>query len=86
MGGEAAAMQRRKVDNRLRVLIENGVAERQRALFVVVGDHGKDQVSPAGDGAGRGCGERQGPDGCGKAKVLEMISENWLSNVCLRSL
>uniref|UniRef100_A0A8C3BBH2 RNA cytidine acetyltransferase n=1 Tax=Cairina moschata TaxID=8855 RepID=A0A8C3BBH2_CAIMO len=37
-------MQRRKVDNRLRVLIENGVAERQRALFVVVGDHGKDQV------------------------------------------
>lgn len=38
-------MQRRKVDNRIRVLIENGVAERQRALFVVVGDRGKDQVS-----------------------------------------
>ncbi|NXK23460.1 NAT10 acetyltransferase, partial [Arenaria interpres] len=37
-------MQRRKVDNRIRVLIENGVAERQRALFVVVGDRGKDQV------------------------------------------
>ncbi|KAM8808037.1 RNA cytidine acetyltransferase [Eudromia elegans] len=37
-------MQRRKVDNRLRVLIENGVAERQRGLFVVVGDRGKDQV------------------------------------------
>ncbi|XP_009562715.2 RNA cytidine acetyltransferase [Cuculus canorus] len=37
-------MQRRKVDNRLRVLIENGVAERQRTLFVVVGDRGKDQV------------------------------------------
>ncbi|XP_035407938.1 RNA cytidine acetyltransferase isoform X1 [Cygnus atratus] len=37
-------MQRRKVDNRLRVLIENGVAERQRSLFVVVGDRGKDQV------------------------------------------
>lgn len=38
-------MQRRKVDNRIRVLIENGVAERQRALFVVVGDRGKDQVT-----------------------------------------
>ncbi|XP_077178242.1 RNA cytidine acetyltransferase isoform X1 [Paroedura picta] len=37
-------MQRKKVDNRIRVLIENGVAERHRTLFVVVGDHGKDQV------------------------------------------
>ncbi|NXR14215.1 NAT10 acetyltransferase, partial [Semnornis frantzii] len=37
-------MQRRKIDNRIRVLIENGVAERQRTLFVVVGDRGKDQV------------------------------------------
>ncbi|XP_062432375.1 RNA cytidine acetyltransferase [Rhea pennata] len=37
-------MQRRKVDNRIRVLIENGVAERHRTLFVVVGDRGKDQV------------------------------------------
>lgn len=43
----AAAMQRRKVDNRIRVLIENGVAERQRSLFVVVGDRGKDQVTPS---------------------------------------
>lgn len=40
-------MQRRKVDNRIRVLIENGVAERQRSLFVVVGDRGKDQVTPS---------------------------------------
>ncbi|EMP28162.1 N-acetyltransferase 10 [Chelonia mydas] len=37
-------MQRKKVDNRIRVLIENGVAERHRTLFVLVGDHGKDQV------------------------------------------
>ncbi|CAK7308784.1 RNA cytidine acetyltransferase [Vulpes lagopus] len=37
-------MQRKKVDNRIRILIENGVAERQRSLFVVVGDRGKDQV------------------------------------------
>lgn len=37
-------MNRKKVDNRIRILIENGVAERQRSLFVVVGDRGKDQV------------------------------------------
>lgn len=37
-------MQRKKVDNRIRILIENGVAEKQRMLFVIVGDHGKDQV------------------------------------------
>ncbi|XP_043938781.1 RNA cytidine acetyltransferase [Protopterus annectens] len=37
-------MQRKKVDNRIRVLIENGVVERHRTMFVVVGDHGKDQV------------------------------------------
>lgn len=35
----------RKVDNRIRVLIENGVQKRHRSLFVVVGDKGKDQVS-----------------------------------------
>lgn len=45
-------MQRRKVDNRIRVLIENGVAQRQRSLFVVVGDRGKDQVPPCRRGAG----------------------------------
>ncbi|KAM8939834.1 RNA cytidine acetyltransferase [Pelodytes ibericus] len=38
------AMQRKKIDNRIRVLIENGVAEKQRNLFVIVGDHGRDQV------------------------------------------
>nr|XP_033784109.1 RNA cytidine acetyltransferase [Geotrypetes seraphini] len=37
-------MQRKKIDNRIRVLIENGVAERHRKMFIVVGDHGKDQV------------------------------------------
>ena len=35
----------KKVDNRIRVLIENGVQRRHRSLFVVVGDKGKDQVS-----------------------------------------
>ncbi|XP_070553910.1 RNA cytidine acetyltransferase-like [Ptychodera flava] len=37
-------MVRKKVDNRIRVLIENGVATRQRSMFVVVGDKGRDQV------------------------------------------
>ncbi|XP_039212813.1 RNA cytidine acetyltransferase [Crotalus tigris] len=37
-------MQRKKVDNRIRIQIENGVAERHRTLFVIVGDRGKDQV------------------------------------------
>ncbi|KAG8438340.1 hypothetical protein GDO86_008865 [Hymenochirus boettgeri] len=37
-------MQRKKIDNRIRVLIENGVAEKHRSFFVIVGDQGKDQV------------------------------------------
>ncbi|MGH0156896.1 UNVERIFIED_CONTAM: hypothetical protein FKN15_032558 [Acipenser sinensis] len=37
-------MFRKKVDNRIRVQIENGVAEQHRTLFVVVGNHGRDQV------------------------------------------
>ncbi|XP_036390800.1 RNA cytidine acetyltransferase [Megalops cyprinoides] len=35
---------RKKVDNRIRVQIENGVVQHHRTLFVVVGDHGRDQV------------------------------------------
>lgn len=38
-------MVRKKIDNRIRVLIENGVILGHRTMFVVVGDHGKDQVS-----------------------------------------
>ncbi|XP_033646077.1 RNA cytidine acetyltransferase-like [Asterias rubens] len=37
-------MVRKKIDNRIRVLIENGVTLGHRSMFVVVGDHGKDQV------------------------------------------
>ncbi|XP_022083616.1 RNA cytidine acetyltransferase-like isoform X2 [Acanthaster planci] len=37
-------MVRKKIDNRIRVLIENGVTLGRRSMFVVVGDHGKDQV------------------------------------------
>ncbi|KAL5006527.1 hypothetical protein ScPMuIL_015333 [Solemya velum] len=37
-------MVRKKIDNRIRVLIENGVQNRHRSMFVVVGDHGRDQM------------------------------------------
>lgn len=37
-------MVRKKVDPRLRTLIENGVKNNHRSLLVLVGDHGKDQV------------------------------------------
>jgi len=37
-------MVKKKVDDRIRTLIENGVALRQRSMFVIVGDRGRDQV------------------------------------------
>jgi len=37
-------MVRKKIDNRIRVMIENGVANKHRSMFVLVGDKGKDQV------------------------------------------
>lgn len=37
-------MVRKKVDARVRSLIENGVKANHRSTFVLVGDHGKDQV------------------------------------------
>ena len=41
---ELIGMPRKKVDNRIRALIENGVSLRQRSMFVVVGDKSRDQV------------------------------------------
>jgi N-acetyltransferase 10 len=38
-------MTRKKVDERVRMLIENGVKTRTRSFFVLVGDRGKDQVA-----------------------------------------
>lgn len=35
---------RKKVDSRIRNLIENGVKSAHRTFFVIIGDHGKDQV------------------------------------------
>lgn len=37
-------MVRKKIDNRIRILIENGVALGHRTMFIVVGDKGRDQV------------------------------------------
>lgn len=37
-------MVRTKLDNRIRTLIENGVATGHRSMFVIVGDKGRDQV------------------------------------------
>ena len=37
-------MVRKKIDSRIRVLVENCVAQRHRSLFVIVGDKGRDQV------------------------------------------
>ncbi|PIK41704.1 putative N-acetyltransferase 10 [Apostichopus japonicus] len=37
-------MVRKKIDNRIRVLIENGVVTGHRSFFVIVGDKGRDQV------------------------------------------
>src|SRR5690242_4642628 len=35
---------RKKVDARIRTLVENGVKLGQRSMFVIVGDKGRDQV------------------------------------------
>lgn len=35
---------RKKVDERIRTMIENGVRQRQRSMFVIVGDKSRDQI------------------------------------------
>ena len=45
----------KKIDNRVRTLVENGVSLRYRSLFVVVGDRGRDQVSECGSKLARRC-------------------------------
>ncbi|KAK0183472.1 hypothetical protein PV327_001510 [Microctonus hyperodae] len=37
-------MVRKKIDDRIRILIENGVVEKHRTMFVVIGEKAKDQV------------------------------------------
>jgi len=50
-------MPRKKVDNRIRVQIENGVTAGHRSLFVVVGEKARDQVRGRAQGTrdGRTC-------------------------------
>jgi N-acetyltransferase 10 len=36
---------KKKIDNRIRILMENGIRNNHRTFFVIVGDRGKDQVS-----------------------------------------
>lgn len=38
-------MVRKKIDNRIRVLIDNGVKIGHRTLFVVIGEKSRDQVN-----------------------------------------
>lgn len=45
--GVAVAMPLKKIDGRIRTLVENCVGSRHRSLFVVVGDNGRDQVGRA---------------------------------------
>jgi len=42
--GKQRAQVRKKVDPRIRTLIENGVKQHFRSFFVIVGDKGRDQV------------------------------------------
>ena len=37
-------MVRKKIDNRIRTVIENGIATGHRSMFVVVGEKARDQV------------------------------------------
>lgn len=37
-------MVKKKIDNRIRLMIENGVKMKHRTMFVIVGDKGRDQV------------------------------------------
>jgi len=39
-------MVKKKIDNRIRVMIENGVKLGHRTMFVIVGDKSRDQVLP----------------------------------------
>lgn len=38
-------MVKKKIDNRIRVMIENGVKLGHRTMFIIVGDKARDQVS-----------------------------------------
>lgn len=37
-------MVRKKIDNRIRILIENGVITGYRTMFIIIGEKARDQV------------------------------------------
>jgi hypothetical protein len=60
---------RKKVDSRIRTLVENCVKTGQRSMFVIVGDKGRDQVRPR----------------CSSCfpQLWEPAPMKWLANKCL---
>jgi N-acetyltransferase 10 len=36
---------RKKIDDKIKILMENGIVLNERIMFVIVGDRGRDQVS-----------------------------------------
>lgn len=38
-------MVKKKIDNRIRVMIENGVKTNHRSMFIIIGDKARDQVN-----------------------------------------
>lgn len=38
-------MVKKKIDNRIRVMIENGVKLNHRSMFIIIGDKARDQVN-----------------------------------------
>jgi N-acetyltransferase 10 len=36
---------RKKIDDKIKTLIENGVIQGHRSMFIIVGDRGRDQVT-----------------------------------------
>ena len=59
---QGVAMPRKKLDNRIRVVLENGVAKGHRSMVVVVGEKAKDQVIGGGREGRRG-GREEGEGG-----------------------
>jgi N-acetyltransferase 10 len=36
---------KKKIDDKIKILMENGISTNERSMFIVVGDRGRDQVS-----------------------------------------
>lgn len=49
-------MVKKKIDNRIRVMIENGVKLNHRSMFIIIGDKARDQVYSKGQHFGHSPG------------------------------